>query len=102
MRRGFSTLALRCESLNTVLLYNLPEPLYLVQNLVQVMDDLVKENAELNQQLTRKEAEAEETIRREQEQMRQLVHTHADVRGSPGILLSSQHVRSSVGVCQTI
>ena len=45
---------------------------YLVQNLVQVIDDLVTENAELQQQLTR----AEETIRREQQQMRQLVHIH--------------------------
>ena len=47
--------------------------------MVQVIDDLVTENAELQQQLTRKEAEltrAEETIRREQQQMRQLVCTH--------------------------
>ena len=49
---------------------------YLVQNLVQVIDDLVTENAELQQQLTR----AEETVRREQQQMTQLVHKH--VRGS--------------------
>ena len=49
--------------------------LYLVQYLVQVMNDLVTENADLEQQFTRKEAEqtrAEETIRREQQQKRQL------------------------------
>ena len=47
---------------------------YLVQNLVQVIDNLVTENAELQQQLTRKEAEltrAVETARREQQQVRQ-------------------------------
>ena len=40
---------------------------------------LVQEVTELQQQLRSKEAEltrAEETIRREQQQMRQLVHTH--------------------------
>ena len=65
--------------------------LYLTQNLVQVMNDLRTENAELQQQLTRKEAEqtrAEETITREQQQMRQLEHTHAFVRGFPGIFPS--------------
>ena len=55
---------------------------YLVQNLVQLIDDLVTENAELQQQLqsstqqlTRKEAElirAEETIRREQQQIQEM------------------------------
>ena len=48
---------------------------YLVQNVVQVIDDLVTENAELQQQLTRKEAEltrAEETIRREQQQIQEM------------------------------
>ena len=52
---------------------------YLVQNLVQVIDDLVTENAELQQQLTRKDTEligAVETVRRKQQQMRQLVHIH--------------------------
>ena len=54
-----------------------------VQNLVPLIDALVMENAELQQQLqssthqlTRKEADltrAEKTIRREQQQMRQLV-----------------------------
>ena len=39
---------------------------------MQLIDDLVTENAELQQQLTR----AEETIRREQQQMRQVVHVH--------------------------
>ena len=50
---------------------------YLVQNVVQVIDDLVTENADLQQQLTMKEAEltrAEETVRREQQQVRQVVH----------------------------
>ena len=58
-----------------------------MQNLEQVVEDLVTENAalqcrvqevtELQQQLTRKEAEltrAEETIRREQQQRRQVSH----------------------------
>ena len=52
----------------------------LVQNLVQLIDDLVTENAELQQQLTR----AEETVRREQQQMRQLVHIHVGTcKGAP-------------------
>ena len=37
-----------------------------------MIDDLVTENAELQQQLTR----AEETIRRDQQQVRKLVHVH--------------------------
>ena len=56
------------------------------------MDDLVTKNAELRQQKEAELTRAEETIRREQEQMRQLKHTHADVRGSPGIFSSPQHV----------
>ena len=46
---------------------------YLVQNLVQLIDDQVTENAELQQQLMRKDAEllgAVETVRREQQQVR--------------------------------
>ena len=53
---------------------------------MQVIDDLVTENAELQQQLTRKDAEligAVETVRREQQQMRQLVRIHIHVRGLP-------------------
>ena len=56
--------------------------LSIVQNLVQLVDDLVTEKEMFRQQLMRKEAEltrAEETIRREQQQMRQLVR----VRGFP-------------------
>ena len=52
---------------------------YRVQNLVQVMDDLLTKNAELQRQLTSKEAEltsAEETIRREQNEVRQPEHTY--------------------------
>ena len=63
------------------------------------MNDLVTENAELEQLLTRKEAEltrAEEIIRREQQQMRQLEHTHANVRGSSGIFSTCSPVVSSV------
>ena len=45
--------------------------LYLVKNLVQLIDDLVTENAELQQQLTR----AVEIARREQQQVRQFQHT---------------------------
>ena len=47
-------------------------------DLVQLIDDLVIENTELQQQLTRKEAElteALETTRREQQQVRQFQHT---------------------------
>ena len=54
--------------------------------MVQVIDDLVTENAELQQQLTRKEAEltrAEETVRREQQQVSQLVQIPVHVRGLP-------------------
>ena len=46
--------------------------------MVQVIDDLVTENAELQQQLTR----AEETIRREQQQMRPLIHV-GTCKGTP-------------------
>ena len=48
---------------------------HFVQNLVLLIDDLVKENAELQHQLTRREAElifAEETIRREQQQIQEM------------------------------
>ena len=38
--------------------------------MVQVVDDLVTENAKLQEQLTR----VEEIVRREQQQIRQLVH----------------------------
>ena len=41
--------------------------------MVQVMDDLMTENAELQQHLMRKEAEI--TKGEEQQQMRQLVHS---------------------------
>ena len=54
---------------------------------MQVIDDLVTENAELQQQLTRKEAEknrAVETVRREQQQVRQLVRIHVyTCKGAP-------------------
>ena len=79
-----------------------PSPLHhyffssLVQNLVQLIDDLVTENAELQQQLTRKEAEltrAEETIRRDQHQIRQLVHTCTSVSGSGGGGTNYQELR---------
>ena len=46
---------------------------------MQLVDDLVMENAELQQRLTKMEADlirAEETIRREQQQMKQVVHAH--------------------------
>ena len=49
---------------------------YLVQNLVQLIDELVIENAELQQQLTRKETastRAETTIGRQQQQMTPVV-----------------------------
>ena len=47
--------------------------IYLVQNLIQLIHDLVTENAELQQQLIRKEAE---TIRRQQQQqMKQKVYS---------------------------
>ena len=47
---------------------------------MQLIDDLVTENAELQQQLTR----AEETVRREQQQMRRLVHIHVvTCKGAP-------------------
>ena len=62
--------------------------------MVQVIDDLVTENAELQQQLTR----AEETIRREQQQMRQLVHVHVcTYKGAP--LGFPHYVEVDVLVC---
>ena len=60
---------------------------YLVQNLVQLIDDLVTENAELQQQLSRKEADltgAVETARREQQQVRHTcTYKRVLVRGLP-------------------
>ena len=56
------------------------------------MNDLVTKNADLQQQKEAELTKAEETIRSEQEKMRKLEHTHANVRGSPGILSSPQHV----------
>ena len=70
---------------------------YLVQNLVQVIDDLVTETAELQEQLAR----AEETIRREQQQMRQLVHIHVGTcKGAP--LRFSHYVEVDVLVCTVV
>ena len=54
--------------------------LHVVQNVVQLVDDLVAENADLQQQLTRKEAEltrAEETIRREQQHIQEMAVLYA-------------------------
>ena len=73
-----------------------------VQNLVQVIDDLVTENAELHQQLTRKEAElirVEETVRREQQQMRQLVHV-GTCKGDP--LGFPHYIEVDVLVCTVV
>ena len=67
-----------------------------------MIDDLVTENAELQQQLTRKEAEltrAEETIRREQQQVRQLEHV-GTCKGTPlGFL---HYVEVDVLVCTVV
>ena len=57
-----------------------------------MMNDLVTENADLEQQLKRKEdgqTKAEETLRKEQQQMRE----HEQVRGSPEIFPSPQHLQ---------
>ena len=53
------------------------------------------ENAELQQQLTM----TEETVRREQQQIRQLVHVHVDVRELPFPQLDHAHVVVYVLVC---
>ena len=64
---------------------------------MQVIDDLVAENAQLQQQLTR----AEETIKREQQQMRQLVHTHVcTCNGDP--LGLPHYVEVDVLVCTLV
>ena len=57
-----------------------------------MMNDLVTENAELELQLMSKKAEqtkAEETLRREQQQMKK----REQVRGSPEIFPSPQHLQ---------
>ena len=58
-----------------------------------MMDDLIKENVELEERKEAEQTRAEETIRREQQQMRQL----EQVKGSPGIFRSLQHVPQQLG-----
>ena len=58
------------------------------------MDDLITENVELEQQKEAEQTRAEETIRKEQQQMRQL----EQVGCYPGIFPSLQHVPQQFGV----
>ena len=70
---------------------------------MQLIDDLVTENAELQQQLTRKEAEltgAVETARREQQQVRHTcTYKRVLVMGLPWDFSSPQHVTQFCRVC---